>query len=210
MIEKVVLLNGGGLDSLVAAAWLGKMYEVHSLYVNYGQRAAGAEACAAKRIAEKYCSEAHHCAMVLPFLEDGAMFDTTKSVAVENGKSDHVIVPMRNVILLSIAAALAETLGTSLIAAGFMGSCEYGVDPAPDANHTMCSHLERAFSKASYAWTAKPEILLPLSGKTKDEIAKIGRRLDADFSLMYSCYSGEAQPCGTCDHCLTNSRLGLL
>jgi len=42
----------------------------------------------------------------------------------------------------------------------------------------------------------------PLLRKTKAEIVKIGKALDAPLHLTWSCYRGGEKACGKCDSCV--------
>ena len=41
---------------------------------------------------------------------------------------------------------------------------------------------------------------------TKADIVKIGTRLGVDYSLTWTCYKGDARPCGKCGACTRGSR----
>jgi len=45
------------------------------------------------------------------------------------------------------------------------------------------------------------EIEFPLVALTKTQIVVAGNALVVPWDLTYSCYAGEAEPCGTCQAC---------
>ena len=46
------------------------------------------------------------------------------------------------------------------------------------------------------------EIVAPLVDMSKAEIVRLGTELGAPLDLTWSCYRGEARPCGSCDACV--------
>ena len=44
--------------------------------------------------------------------------------------------------------------------------------------------------------------VIPFTGISKTDIAKIGKELGIDYSKTYSCYKGEEKHCGKCGTCV--------
>ena len=49
-------------------------------------------------------------------------------------------------------------------------------------------------------------IVTPLIESTKADIVRLGLELGAPLALTWSCYRGEATPCGRCDACALRAR----
>lgn len=193
MNKRAVMLSGGGIDSLVAAAVMhSRGWELHHLFVNYGQAAWLREQRAAWDSAHHYGASLELADVRLPWLKGSAM--TNGSSEVEGA----FIVPLRNVVLLSMAASYAETLGTRYIITGFD---KEGF--APDTNRPMMEFLEYAFWNASDKFTNRPRIIAPLKNTTsKRQIYDLGKSVGADMGLFYSCFKGDPRPCMKCPKCL--------
>ena len=73
----------------------------------------------------------------------------------------------------------------------------------PDAGAAF-ERLANLATKAGVEGRTKVRIHTPLLRLTKAEIVKLGRELELDFGLTYSCYDPltDGLPCGQCDACL--------
>src|SRR6185312_9561414 len=120
MVKAVVLLSGG-LDSATALAIARQQgYERYALSVSYGQRH-GSELAAAKNLARSLGVVAHKVIEVdLSTLGGSALID--KELEIPTGGITPGIpstyVPARNTIMLSLALAWAEALGSGDIFIG--------------------------------------------------------------------------------------------
>lgn len=209
--KEVVLLNSGGLDSLVTAAILDSQgWNIHSLFINYGQKARNREILAAHKIQNAYgvCDDVEVVKLDLPFLRSNVMLGSPGDSVIspdldeENTDCSNVIVPVRNVIFMSIAASYAETKGIMFLGVGYDGPVQrFGEADIPDVNHAMCKYFEVVTGYASYGSAADLQILAPLIKLDKSEIMDKARELDVDFSIFYSCFSGAAKPCLKCAKC---------
>jgi 7-cyano-7-deazaguanine synthase len=50
------------------------------------------------------------------------------------------------------------------------------------------------------------QILTPLVDLTKAQIVTLGLSVGAPLELSWSCYRGDARPCGTCDACVLRAK----
>src|SRR3989442_4947173 len=48
---------------------------------------------------------------------------------------------------------------------------------------------------------APVQILVPLSGKSKEEVVRMGLEMNVPFDVTWSCYWDRAVHCGTCVSC---------
>ena len=109
-------------------------------------------------------------------------------------------VPARNLVFLSIAVSIAESMGADAV---FIGVTAVDYSGYPDCRPEFIE----AFGKASMLATKRGmenrpiTIETPLLYMNKAEIIKTGLKLGLDYSLTWSCYEGGEKPCGRCDSC---------
>jgi len=113
----------------------------------------------------------------------------------EDESMKSTVVPFRNGIMLAIAVGLAESRNLDTVLIG-----NHAGDHAiyPDCRLDFILPMSKA---AFYGTYNGVNIEAPFMAKTKRDIAEIGRDLDVDFSLTYSCYKGGDVHCGLCGTC---------
>lgn len=208
-MDRVVVLFSGGLDSttlLYKAVQQFGAANVIALNTFYGQRHAKEMECA-ENIADKLGVRLirKDISTVMEF-SDSAMLATGKQVPHEDyaaqlakkpeGKVD-TFVPFRNGLLLSCAAAIAESLGANIIAYG-----AHHDDAAGDAYPDCSKAFIEAMDEAVYQGTRKIRIWAPFAEYTKADIVREGLAMKVPYVLTWSCYEGGAKACGTCGTCI--------
>lgn len=200
---KIVALMSGGLDSTVLVAkLLREGHEVKGLSVNYGQRHAReldyAKSVAAILGVERIEIDMAWMSKLLPncSLTDGAVDVPQGHYAAPSMK--RTVVPNRNMMMLSIAAAHALAIGFDGVA-----FAAHGGDHAiyPDCREEFCTDFEMAVRSGN--WNAENfRLLAPFLDKTKAEIVELGDRIDAPMRHTWSCYEGAHIHCGRCGTCV--------
>ena len=96
-------------------------------------------------------------------------------------------VPARNLVFLSLAVGLAETLGARDI---FIGANEIDYSGYPDCRRPFLESFQRTANLATKAGVGgdTTRIRAPLIDMTKAEIIARGAALGVDFSRTRSCY----------------------
>ena len=116
-------------------------------------------------------------------------------------------VPARNIVFLSQAAALAESLAIQDI---FIGINSLDYSGYPDCRPEFIMAFEKMLELGMKTGVeGKPvKIHSPLINMSKGEIIREGLRLGIDYSLTSSCYDpGEnGKPCTCCDSCLLREK----
>ena len=112
----------------------------------------------------------------------------------ENMKS--TVVPFRNGILLSIAVGVAENEN--------IGDIYYGAHAGDHDIYPDCTKAFRdAMTQASQAGTYnKVAIFAPFNDIDKVGILELGITLGVDYSMTWTCYKGNDEPCGKCGSCV--------
>ncbi|WP_019177312.1 7-cyano-7-deazaguanine synthase QueC [Methanomassiliicoccus luminyensis] len=207
MTVAVVLLSGG-LDSTTTLAYaLSKGYDVVALTVSYGQRHSR-ELESAKAVAKHYGLKRHIVMdLDLSFLRTSALTCPDVEVPLRDsaeGIGDDIpvtYVPARNIIMLSLAAGLCETEGGEVI---FIGANAIDYSGYPDCRPEFFEAFEKVLRVGTKSGVeGRPiEIKAPILRKSKAEIVKLAKELDAPLHLTWSCYKGGKRACGHCDSCL--------
>lgn len=207
-MPKAVVLLSGGLDSTVTLAFaLSQGYEVVPLSFRYGQRHSK-ELEAAKAVAAFYGLKGHVVVdLDLSSFETSAL--TSRRVDVPHGRTleemgadiPATYVPARNIIFLSIAAGLCETIDARVI---FIGANAVDYSGYPDCRPEFFQAFEKALQAGTKAGVEGRAIRIeaPILRKSKSEIVKLGKDLKAPLQLTWSCYEGRERACGRCDSCL--------
>lgn len=211
--KTLTMLLSGGADSAVLLAHLrAEGYIVHALTVDYGQRHVR-EINAAKAVAGWY-GIPHHVinASFLAGLLPGSS-QTDRTVAVPHGGFEEpvmkrTVVPNRNMVLASIAAAYAHAHKHDGIALAV-----HGGDRAiyPDCREPWVDALERVVAVGNWDPSEPVEIdalwhsfhvRVPFLKSSKRGIIARGIELRVPFGLTWTCYEGGERACGKCGACV--------
>lgn len=203
-MKKAVVLLSGGLDSATTLALArANGFECHALSLDYGQRH-GAELRAASRVAAAVGATEHRTVR-LDLTVFGGSALTDRAIAVPMAPSEGIpptYVPARNTIMLSLALAWAEVLGSQEILIG-VNAVDYS--GYPDCRPEYIAAFEKMANLATRAAVeGRPvHIHAPLIHWSKAQIIRRGIELGVDYSLTVSCYQadGEGRACGQCDSC---------
>lgn len=211
-MPKAVVLLSGGIDSTVCAVIAHDAYggaNVHTLSILYGQSHAK-EIEAAKEISRDI-GAIHHIVALPEHIFQGAgsaLFGEVqmplmsyKEIEEAEGVSP-TYVPFRNGTFLSIATAMALTLG-----AGFVYYGAHAEDARGWAYPDTTPEFNGAMANAIYIGTYhKVRLITPLQWMMKAEVIKKGLGIFAPLHLTWSCYRGGQVPCGTCPTCIERAQ----
>jgi 7-cyano-7-deazaguanine synthase len=198
---KAVVLFSGGLDSTVLAQQLIRQKaEVRLLSIHYGQRH--------KKELEHSTSIANILGsphQILDFSNLGRLLLgsslTDKAIALPEGhyaeeSMKSTVVPNRNMILLSLAAGHALSIGFDTIAyAAHAGDHTI----YPDCRPEFANAMETALNLADW----EPlRLHRPFVNLTKKDLVELGDQLEAPLHETWSCYAGRKLHCGKCGTCV--------
>ena len=197
-----IVLLSGGLDSSVLAYWLARAgLVIKALTIDYGQRHSK-EQNAAKEMAAALGIEHRVLSLgaLRPILgDDSSLLNQDIGVPEGHYEDDSMkstVVPNRNMILLSIAAAwsIASRLDGVAYAAHAGDHAIY-----PDCRPAFADAMNEAIKLCDYT---SQELVRPFVSITKADIAKLGASLGVPFEKTWSCYNGRDIHCGKCGTCV--------
>ena len=205
MMKPAVVLLSGGLDSATCLATARSQgFDCYCLSFNYGQRHC-AELQAADRVV-KSLGAVEHRVLNLGLAQFGgsALTDSAINVPVDGVQPGIPVtyVPARNTIMLSLALAWAEVLGSRDI---FVGINAVDYSGYPDCRPEYLAAFEKMANLATRAGVEGVELSIhaPLIDLSKADIIRTGAALGVDYGLTVSCYQADelGRACGVCDSC---------
>ncbi len=202
--EKAVVLLSGGLDSITVLAQAKERgYDCTAISFRYGQ-VHSKELDSSEAIASHYGIDR--------VVAEINLRDIAKSALTGHGEIDrrelqnisseipNTYVPARNIIFLSMAASLAESIGARHI---FIGANAIDYSGYPDCRPEFFNAFEEALNRGTKTgYEERFRIHVPLQYLKKSEIIKLGKKLNVPYELTTSCYEGGKEACGRCDSCL--------
>lgn len=197
--KKAICLISGGLDSAVAAAVAkSKGYELHFLFLEYGQKNFKKEEASIKNLA-KFFKPKKVWRVKLPWIKEfggSGLLDKNITLDEKNFRLEYV--PFRNSIFLSVATALAEVIGTEAIFVGSSG----GDHVCPDNSPEYIKSFQKVIKEGTMLKKGI-KIVAPLIKTDKIRAVKIGTKLKVPFGLTWSCHDYKKLACGHCSNCLS-------
>ena len=206
--SKALILCSGGLDSTTLLHYIHKQLhykEIYALSFNYGQKHIK-ELEKAKWQCQNIGVKEHFI-VDLSFLQK--ILSTTSSLIkgdipipkLEDLNKKELLqpstyVPNRNMLLLSIASAYAESL--------LISDIFYGSQAQDDYSYWDCTtdFLKRINEVLQLNRKNKISIKAPFVKKNKSDIIAIGNKLNVDYSQTWTCYKGAKIACLECPSCV--------
>lgn len=202
MVQKILALCSGGLDSVVLAHKIADKGDLAGLVsFHYGQRHKK------ELLFSKECANTLGVPHTVIDIEDfGRLLSgsaLTDQMDVPDGHYTEdsmkvTVVPNRNAIMLTMACGVACAQGLDGVATAVHGGDHYIY---PDCRPGFI----KAFAEMqSHALEGMADIKLytPFLEKDKADIVREGARLGTDFTATWSCYKGAEHHCGRCGTCV--------
>jgi 7-cyano-7-deazaguanine synthase len=198
-MRSLLILSGGVDSTTLLYDLINQGYEVEALTFDYQQKHRKEIECARKTCIKL---KVPHKVLDLKILNEIAPSSLTrKDWIVPEGRYDEesmksTVVPNRNMIFLSLAAAYA--IGKQI---PHLFYAAHSGDHAiyPDCRPSFVSAMETALHLCDWHDLTLHAPYLHLS---KADIVKIGVNLGVDYALTWTCYRGEDRPCGKCGACV--------
>lgn len=203
MTKAVVLLSGGLDSTTVLSMALAEGYEVTALSFRYGQRHTR-ELESAENVCRYYNVDHVVIDLDLSSFRSALTREEIDVPTDREGELDKIIpityVPARNIVFLSIAAGLCESIDANAI---FIGANTVDYSGYPDCRPEFFEAFRDMLSKGTKTGVeGKPiSIMTPILSYSKADIVRKGKELNAPLNLSWSCYNGRDRACGHCDSC---------
>ncbi len=202
-MKKAIVLLSGGMDSVTALALATKENEeVYALSFNYGQRHSKELACASWQA--EYFAVKDHVLIVLDMRSISCSSLLDKAIDIPKEEIDSIpntVVPGRNMIFLSFAAAYAETIRAEKI---YLGVSQVDFSGYVDCREPFVRAIEKAINEG-ITWCAEGQgmikVIAPFMHMSKVDEIKLGIMLGVDYSKTWTCYTESEHACGECPSC---------
>jgi 7-cyano-7-deazaguanine synthase len=112
----------------------------------------------------------------------------------EEVKAEDLYIPYRNVLLLTIGASFARTIGMNRVYSAFINSNHA---KEIDCSSTFFDSLDILLQDYGAI-----KIIMPFRNYSKYDVAKLGIDLNAPIGMTFSCQASSSIPCGACPNCV--------
>ena len=202
--KPIILLLSGGIDSTTLLAKLRKDgYSIIAISFDYGQKHR-LELEYAKQNCNHYKVDNHIIIQLDKVLfQSSALVNRQVDITTYEGETlpkgqVNAYVPFRNLVFISMAMSLAETMNISEIYLAF--------NKDDSQNFWDCKpHFVDKINALSSSTNIK--IQTPFINLSKIQIVKLAHQLDVDLNKTITCYQpNEAVECGVCLSCITKQK----
>lgn len=191
-----ILLASGGLDSTTMAYWLlNQGIDFIPLFINYGQHCAKTELDTLRKVLpSSHIDKIETIDIQSVYKRSNSKFIKPANLWEDDITADDLYIPYRNVLLLTIGATYAQTLGLTNVYSAFINSNH--------AKEIDCSN--EFFEKMGNMLIdyGSVKINMPFRYFSKYEVAKLGISLGASIGYTFSCQASPKIPCGACPNCV--------
>jgi 7-cyano-7-deazaguanine synthase len=201
MPEQAILLLSGGMDSTTLLYQLRRTQpetELHTVSIDYGQRHR-IELDFAEQLSGQ-AGAASHRVLPLDLTSIGGSPLTDPNLDVPAAKADaqiDTVVPFRNMLFVTLAAACGETLGAHDI---YLSPVRDDYAAYRDCRREFYDSLQSCLCLGA-SKDGEFRIHTPLINHSKVEVVAMGLNLAVPFAQTHTCYEGWRPACGVCDAC---------
>lgn len=201
--ERCLVLLSGGIDSSVALYFMrASGYTVEGLFIDYKHKARDREMASAARIAHHLDCLLHIVSDPLDqqFFIDARPFDPPISYRAERLQEARLDVMLCVSHWLLLASVYCLCLDIQNIVMGITASDSHRL---PWVGQDFVDKI----GAAVYKWAGSgPKVLLPFLSMEKEDIVRIGSKLEVPFAKTWSCLEQGEIHCGLCEGCKIRRR----
>ena len=190
-MTKIVVLNSGGFDSTVLLHYVKEYYpsadEYHDIFFSYGQISEPMEKKCSKENSDRL-GYIHHEISLPKFI-----WTSNKFYDKDSNEHDSQFLEYRNLVFLSYAFSLANSIGADKIFMAVLKSIE-------GSNYLDCS---RSFFEAVNSIDPNIEVVTPFADSDKIGLAPYAFKCGITLEDFNSCDTphSDGKPCGKCLDC---------
>jgi 7-cyano-7-deazaguanine synthase len=198
--KPALILLSGGMDSAILLWWLRRQRPaaLHALSIDYGQRhRAELQAAAALAAAAEVTS---HIVVRADLTSIGGSPLTDAGMdlpAARQRRQTATVVPFRNMLFVTLAAARAETLGLGDI---YIAPVRDDFQVYRDCRRAFYDSLEQTLQLGASRDTPV-RVHTPFVDRWKRDLVALALELGVPLDLTHTCYAGTRPACGHCDAC---------
>lgn len=195
-LSEGVILVSGGLDS-TTLMYLFENEDINfiPLFINYGQHCVEKEFNTLQEVIPlKYKNKIEVIDVSSIYKYSKSRFIKPADLWEEEISADDLYIPYRNVLLLTIAASFAQTVGMNKVYSAFINSNHA---KEIDCSSSFFDKLEDLLSDYGSV-----KIEMPFRSFSKYEVAKLGIKYHAPIGSTFSCQASPLIPCGACPNCV--------
>jgi len=207
MDSRVVAIVSGGMDSVTLAHQLAQQgHDLHLVTFDYGQRHGSREMAMAALAATRLGAD--HSIIEMPDLRKliGTSSLTSDRIDVPDGHYAEdtmkaTVVPNRNMMMLSIAGAVAIAEEAEFVATGTHAG-DHFIYPDCRPEFIAAASAALLVGNTGFSSPGFRGIVAPFIHSTKADICATGDVLGVPWDATWSCYKGGAIHCGRCGTCV--------
>ncbi len=190
------------MDSATCLWWLRHQHphvNVHAVSIDYGQRHR-VEIDYAAQLATRCGAHRHQTLQLdLSLLGGNPLTDLTVQVpAATDHRQAATVVPFRNLLFVTAAAAYAETHDIADI---YIAPVRDDYEAYRDCRREFYDALETTL-RLGGSIDRGLRLHTPFVEKWKSEVIALGLQLGVPYELTHTCYAGRRPACGRCDACV--------
>lgn len=191
-----VLLASGGLDSTTLAYWLqNKGILFIPLFIDYGQHCVKTEyETLTQVIPYNYIASIRTIDISQVYSGSSSKLIDEPNLWIDNMEGDQLYLPYRNLLILTVGAAFAQSHGYSRLFAGFINS-----NHAKEIDCSSRFFMELGEMLSEYG---SVRIEMPFREMSKFDVARLGVDLKVPLGITFSCQAASMVPCGACPNCV--------
>ena len=194
--EPGVILMSGGLDSTTLAyQFIRNNVDFIPLIINYGQHCFFTELERLKSVLpSSYQRKLEIIDVSDIFKYSNSRFINAPNLWQDDVNPDDLYIPYRNVLLLTIGASFARTVGFNYVYSAFINSNHA---KEIDCSSSFFNSLDTLLQEYGSI-----KIIMPFRDFSKYEVVKLGIKLKAPIGITFSCQASPVIPCGACPNCV--------
>ena len=195
LYKGVILVSGGMHSTTLMYQFVRQGVDFIPLFINYGQHCASHELETLRKVIPVQYAD------MIEIIDVSSIYKYSQSRFIrpadlwkEEVKAEDLYIPYRNVLLLTVAASFAQTLGIDKVYSAFINSNHA---KEIDCSSEFFNKLEGLLSEYGSV-----KIEMPFRNMTKYDVAKLGIELKAPIGQTFSCQASPNIPCGACPNCV--------